>query len=77
MPDLRCPIWVTASTIYLRFHGSGPVYGGRYGREGLQPWVDRLQRWLAEGRSIYTYFNNDTLGYAVEDARALQDLLAK
>lgn len=77
MPNLRCPEWITSSTIYLRFHGSQLVYGGRYGREGLQPWTERMRRWLADGHFIYVYFNNDAFGYAIEDARSLSDLLAE
>lgn len=75
MPDVCCPTWVTASTVYLRFHGSGLVYGGQYGGEGLRLWVDHIQRWLSEGHCIYAYFNNDAFGYAVEDARVLKNLL--
>lgn len=75
MPDLPCPAWVTGDTVYLRFHGSGAVYAGRYGQERLRPWADRIRQWLAEGRAVYAYFNNDAFGHAVEDAQALQDLL--
>jgi uncharacterized protein YecE (DUF72 family) len=75
MPDLPCPFWITGDTVYLRFHGSGLVYGGRYGQEGLQSWADRIWQWLAGGRTVYAYFNNDAFGYAVEDAQTLRDLL--
>jgi uncharacterized protein YecE (DUF72 family) len=74
-PGLPCPSWVTSDAVYLRFHGSGLVYGGRYGREGLRSWADRIRQWLAGGCTIYAYFNNDAFGYAVEDAQALLDLL--
>jgi uncharacterized protein YecE (DUF72 family) len=77
MRNLRCPEWITSPTIYLRFHGSQYVYGGRYGREGLKPWADRVNRWLADGHMIYAYFNNDVLGYAIEDARTLRSLLTE
>ena len=75
MPGLPCPAWVTSDVVYLRFHGSGVVYGGRYGREGLQPWATRIREWLCEGQRVYAYFNNDAFGFAVEDARELRDLL--
>jgi uncharacterized protein YecE (DUF72 family) len=75
MVGLSCPTWVTSDVVYLRFHGSEAVYGGRYGREGLKPWVDRIRGWRAEGRAVYAYFNNDAFGYAVEDAQTLQSLL--
>jgi uncharacterized protein YecE (DUF72 family) len=75
MPDLACPIWVTNEVVYLRFHGTGVVYEGQYGRDLLRPWAYRIRGWLAEGRSVYAYFNNDAYGYAIMDAQALQDLL--
>ena len=76
MPGLPCPTWVTSDVVYLRFHGSGVVYGGRYGREALRPWADHILKWLCEGCQVYAYFNNDTFGYAVEDARELREPLS-
>jgi uncharacterized protein YecE (DUF72 family) len=75
MPGFVCPTWVTGDVVYLRFHGHGEVYGGRYGLEHLRPWLDRIRVWLAEGRAVYVYFNNDAFGYAVQDAQALQSEL--
>ncbi|MFQ6101029.1 MAG: DUF72 domain-containing protein [Anaerolineae bacterium] len=75
MPGLRCPTWVTGSAVYLRFHGSGEVYGGRYGREGLRPWADRIRTWLSEGCQVYAYFNNDAFGFALEDAQELRAMI--
>jgi uncharacterized protein YecE (DUF72 family) len=75
MPGLPCPTWVTGDAVYLRFHGSGAVYGGRYGEEALRPWAGRISRWLEQGQTVYVYFNNDALGCAVEDARTLRHLL--
>ncbi len=76
MPDFACPDWVTSGSVYLRFHGSGVMYGGRYGERGLRPWAARIQRWLEAGRTVYAYFNNDAFGAAIEDAQTLQRLLA-
>ncbi|MEJ2551018.1 MAG: DUF72 domain-containing protein [Anaerolineales bacterium] len=72
---LDCPQWVTAGSVYLRFHGSEGNYGGKYGPECLHPWAERIRTWMDEGRSIFAYFNNDVSGYALEDARTLLDLL--
>jgi len=77
MPGLPCPTWVTSDVVYLRFHGSGIVYGGRYGREALRhPWATRIREWLREGHQVYAYFNNDAFGFAVEDAQELRALLS-
>jgi uncharacterized protein YecE (DUF72 family) len=77
MPDFTCPLWVTSETVYLRFHGSQVIYGSLYGVEGLEKWADHIQRWCADGRNVFAYFNNDALGYAVEDARTLKRLLGE
>ncbi|MEW5959693.1 MAG: DUF72 domain-containing protein [Chloroflexota bacterium] len=76
MPDLPCPPWVTSDVVYLRFHGAGLVYAGRYGQAGLLPWAERVRQWLAGGRTVYAYFNNDAFGHALEDARTLRELAA-
>jgi uncharacterized protein YecE (DUF72 family) len=58
---------------YLRFHGAGARYGGRYGRARLAPAAEDL----VDGRlPAFVYFNNDTGGAAVHDALDLLDLLA-
>lgn len=75
LPGLPCPSWITSDVVYLRFHGSQAVYGGRYGREPLRPWARRIQDWLHQGLTVYVYFNNDALGFAVEDARQLRSLI--
>ncbi|MCL4299620.1 MAG: DUF72 domain-containing protein [Anaerolineae bacterium] len=75
MPNLPCPLWVTSAVVYLRFHGAETTYAGRYGRAGLEPWAERIRQWLAEGRTVFAYFNNDAFGHAVEDAQLLQELM--
>jgi uncharacterized protein YecE (DUF72 family) len=74
MVDHDCPEWVTAPSVYLRFHGPAIKYGGRYGREKLAPWADRVKSWESEGREVFAYFNNDLGGFALEDARTLREL---
>jgi uncharacterized protein YecE (DUF72 family) len=70
-----CPLWVTGSTVYLRFHGAAVKYGGGYGEARLEPWAERIRQWNAEGRDVYAYFNNDLGGFAPDDARTLRRLL--
>jgi uncharacterized protein YecE (DUF72 family) len=64
---------------YLRFHGRGARYEGRYGRDGLQPVAAALRRWrrATGGGDAYVYFNNDVHGHAVLDAAELADLLGE
>lgn len=76
MPNLSCPLWVTSPVVYVRFHGAERTYAGRYGPAGLEPWTERIRQWLAEGRTVFAYFNNDAFGHAIEDARLLRELVA-
>jgi uncharacterized protein YecE (DUF72 family) len=66
-----CPQWITANSVYLRFHGSHGNYGGLYGPSKIKVWAECIRNWRKEGRSIFAYFNNDERGYALKDARRL------
>ena len=67
------PDVVTADFVYIRLHGPGAAYQGSYSDETLRVWQEKLERWCAEGRDAYIYFDNDEKAYAAEDARRLQD----
>jgi len=72
------PWELTTDWTYVRFHGPAATeraYQGRYGPDGLFWMGERLSSWLAEGRDVFAYFNNDDSGYAVDDARWLQHRL--
>jgi uncharacterized protein YecE (DUF72 family) len=72
------PRVVTAGWTYLRFHGPSLArrYTGRYSPQALTA----AARWIEEqsraGRDVYAYFDNDTAGAAVKDARRLLGYLA-
>lgn len=68
----RCQIG-TSGWVYP--HWRGIFYAGQYGQVGLQPWAERIQKWLAEGHTVYAYFNNDAFGHAVEDAQMLREMV--
>jgi uncharacterized protein YecE (DUF72 family) len=59
---------------YYRFHGPSGDYKGTYELEALQARADEMKELLQEGKRVYTYFNN-TVGNAVFDALALQELV--
>ncbi len=65
---------VSAGFVYLRFHGPGALFAGRYGAL-LRPWAPKIAGQLKQGLEVYAYFNNDFGGYAIEDARSLMNLL--
>jgi uncharacterized protein YecE (DUF72 family) len=76
--DLRgliSPRWASVRTAYVRFHGSGGRYSGRYSDNALLGWADWLLDQTGQGRSAWAYFNNDIHGHAIEDARTLKSMV--
>ena len=65
----------TASWTYVRGHGPGGRYWGRYPEAMLAEWAERLAGWRAEGRDTVCYFDNDPEGAAPRDATSLRGLL--
>ncbi len=63
--------------VYVRFHGAGSRYGGRYPHSTLADWAKWLSEQHAKGRPIYAYFNNDAGGHAPRDAQRLTARLAR
>jgi uncharacterized protein YecE (DUF72 family) len=63
--------------VYLRLHGSGSRYGGRYSSRVLERWADHLVGWAADGRRAWVYFNNDGGGHAPRDALRLRDAVSR
>ena len=71
---LASPQVCTADFAYVRLHGPDGPYGGLYGKARLEAWAERLAALPVQ--SIYCYFDNDQLGHAARDARAMQELVA-
>ncbi len=67
----------TASFVYLRRHGpaGGRPYTGCYQKEELQRDARKIRRWLAEGKDVYIYFNNDARGWAARNALDVRRLV--
>jgi uncharacterized protein YecE (DUF72 family) len=76
-PDF--PMWreVTSNLVYVRLHGHTRKYASSYSADSLRAWASDVERWLADGRDVHVYFDNDAEGHAVRNARALQRLLAR
>ena len=74
MPGLSMPVIATTTFAYMRFHGSLLLYATRYTKASLRKWADRLKQ-LQGIKQAYVYFNNDFSGFAVENARVIQELL--
>lgn len=75
-PDF--PMWreVTTDLVYVRLHGHTRKYASSYSTPSLRRWAEDTTRWLAEGRDVHVYFDNDAEGHAVENARTFTALAA-
>ncbi|MDB5426388.1 MAG: hypothetical protein JWR43_363, partial [Phenylobacterium sp.] len=65
------PWEVTASFVYVRGHGPGGRYRGRYPPAELADWAARLKGWRRQGLDVFAYFDNDIKSAAPLDAEAL------
>jgi uncharacterized protein YecE (DUF72 family) len=74
---LPCILQATASFVYIRLHGPDTqhLYGGSYSDDDLLWWSCRIREWQAQGKNVYTYFNNDGGGNAVRNALTLRNYL--
>jgi uncharacterized protein YecE (DUF72 family) len=74
-PDF--PMWreVTADMVYVRLHGHTRKYASSYSEKSLQAWADDARCWIAQGRDVHVYFDNDAEGHAVRNALRFQQLV--
>jgi len=66
------PEIVTTDYVYIRLHGPGEAYQGKYHDQTLRTWANKCQKWAQAGKDVYCYFDNDENGYAPINALALQ-----
>lgn len=71
----QSPLEVTADLVYVRLHGPGRAYQGKYTSDSLATWAKRIELWSRESRDVFLYFDNDQAGYAVQNAMELRDML--
>ncbi|MDR5703771.1 MAG: DUF72 domain-containing protein [Armatimonadota bacterium] len=65
----------TANFVYLRRHGPGALFSSNYPERMIKSDAEAIQKWLAEGREVYCFYNNDVAGYAVKNALKLKELV--
>jgi uncharacterized protein YecE (DUF72 family) len=75
-PATSPPQAVTAGFVYIRLHGPGGPYQGRYDDQTLRAWAAAMAAWTQQGREVFCYFDNDEAAYAAHNALHLQALLA-
>jgi len=69
---------VTSDFVYVRLHGAGEAYRGRYPDAALDDWAEAIEDWQSDGRDVYVYFNNTAgEGHAPHDAQRLENRLSK
>lgn len=69
------PAVITANFVYVRLHGPAAAYEGGYHGHTLRKWARRIDRWFADGLSVYVFFNNDQDAHAPHDANRLRHYL--
>jgi uncharacterized protein YecE (DUF72 family) len=73
--EMPWPKELTANFSYLRFHGSGARYGGNYSEALLRYWAETIRSWQGQLKEVFVYFNNDSGGHAIRNARSLAYML--
>lgn len=66
---------ITATFVYLRFHGPINPYYGKYTPDFLKQWAEKIYQWIKQNLKIFVYFNNDAHGWAVENALEIKKIL--
>ena len=74
--DAPAPWIATADFIYLRGHGPGGDYHGRYGEAALKEWAGAIDCWRAD-KYVFVYFDNDIRSAAPADAEQLTALVSR
>lgn len=62
--------------VYIRLHGPGDAYEGRYSKHELASWAGAINSWIETGRDVYIFFDNDQDGYAPVNAIELREMLS-
>ncbi len=73
--DAPAPWEATAELVYIRGHGPGGRYVGRYDGAELARWAGRISAFAEAGHDVCCYFDNDVKCAAPQDAAALKSLL--
>ena len=62
----------TADFVYVRLHGAEELYVSGYSEAEIDAWAGEVRDWLATGRDVHVYFDNDAKVRAPFDAMALR-----
>ena len=65
----------TTDYVYIRLHGPGEAYQGKYDAQTLRTWANKCQKWAQSGKDVYCYFDNDEKGFSVINALTLKSMI--
>jgi len=77
MTGAASPRITTGKLIYIRFHGHGSRYAGRYPKSVLADWANWIKAQIERVKGVYVYFNNDAEANAVINAKELKVCFAE
>jgi uncharacterized protein YecE (DUF72 family) len=66
-------VLATGGFAYFRFHGPRELFASSYSEAELRAWGTQMKKLLKRGFDVYVYFNNDVGGYAIANARTLNN----
>lgn len=76
LAGFQSPLITTADFAYIRLHGpSSEAYCGKYHPNTLRAWSRRIGEMRQQGLDVYLFFDNDQVGYAVQNALMLQKII--
>lgn len=62
---------ITSDFLYIRMHGPKEKFSSEYKKNYLRKIAKKILKWKRQGMDIYIYFNNDTQGFAVKNAKQI------
>lgn len=65
---------ITSDFAYIRMHGPKSLFSSKYTKNELEDLAQKIKNWQKQKLDVYVYFNNDAMGYAVENAKTLRCL---
>ena len=75
LAGFQSPVEITADFAYVRLHGPLGAYQGKYSKQQLAGWAQKISQWRRRLKNIYLYFDNDQRGYAACNALELKRML--
>ena len=68
--------YLTSQNVYVRFHGPKKLFASPYSDIMLAEYAKKFRKWARAGHNIWAYFNNDWYAYAIDNAKALRNMIA-